>query len=171
MKLLNYTIISLLFFLNSAHSQIEKSANDNDIAVKGIHLGMSRAAAEEILGSSDRPKHFSVAGVIAKSPPVILNRFIDDKLSSFTFSFSSSDFVLVMSAVKEKYPQLKCEVSEVKNKMGAKFEQTKCVIKSQSGNLALSKYYFDINSGALTMISDEEMERRRQEFEKKKKDI
>ena len=168
-KLIRTFAISSLFFCSITYAQ--GRVDINEIEVKGVRLGMNKAEAEELLGTRINPKQFSIAGVSSKTPPAIFNNFIDEKLSSFTFLFHSSNFLQLLVAVKGKYPELICETSEVKNKMGAAFEQVQCKLNSPEGNLLLSKYYLDLNSSGLVLRSIQEIEQSRKVIEKNKKDI
>jgi hypothetical protein len=172
-KLSLFYKILLLFFLSlpQVHAQVQNSTEKDNIEIKGIQLGMNKSDVEAILGTRGSPKPFSIAGISSKSPPTIFNRFIDDKLSDFSFYFQSHNFNLMRSAVKEKYPELTCETSEVKNRMGATFEQIRCILNSKSGYLSLSKFSLDLDTSGLVMTSIEESEKLRLEMEKKKKDI
>ena len=157
--------------LSQVQAQIQNSTERNNIEIKGIQLGMNKSDVDAILGTRGSPKPFSIAGISSKSPPAIFNRFIDDKLSDFSFYFHSHNFNLMRSAVKEKYPELTCETSEVKNRMGAAFEQIRCMLDFKAGYLSLSKFSLDLETSGLVMTSKEESEKLRLEMEKKKKDI
>ena len=163
----------LLFiaFCSASFAQAQNPAEENEVEIKGIKIGMSKSDIDALLGDSNSPKSFSIAGINSKTPPAIFNRFIDGKLSQFSFYFSAINFSLMQSAVKEKYPDLACETSEVKNRMGATFEQVRCKINYKSGELLLSKYSLDLNTSGLVMTSEEEREKFRLEMQKKKKDI
>ena len=164
-------IILLAAFLAASIAQAQNSVEENEVEIKGVKIGMGKSDVEVLVGSSHYPKPFSIAGINSKSPPAIHNRFIDEKLSQFSFFFSANSFSLMQSAVKEKYPELACETSEVKNRMGATFEQVRCRINYKSGDLILSKYSLDLNTSGLVMTSEEEREKFRLEMQKKKKDI
>lgn len=160
-------LVSALFVVSNAHAQ--SSMENSEIELKGIQLGMPKSEVERLIGSN--PKSFTIAGIYPKSSVAVWTSFINEKLSKFTFIFDASNFRLMQSAVKEKYPQLACESSEVKNRMGATFEEVKCKINSQSGNFLLSRFYIDLSTSAIVMTSVEEQEKIRIEMEKRKKDI
>jgi len=164
-------ILTFVFLSNIGSAQAQGTKEISHIEIKGIQVGMPKSDVELLLGGSPYPKPFSIAGIFPKTPSAILTGFIDGKLSSFTFLFNSGNFSLMQSALKEKYPQLTCETSEVKNRAGATFEEVKCKMNAESGNLLLSKFYLDLNTSALVMMSVEEQEKIRLEIAKRKKDI
>lgn len=142
------------------------------IEIKGIKFGMSKVEVEAITGTYSAPKEFTIGGVSSKykhSGPS--TGYINDKLSRFMLIFEPSQFSQVRDAVESKYPALKCQPSEVKNRMGASFSQVECTLTSPDGNLSLNKYGSDITSGYLSMVTQEEVERFKRERQKKANDI
>ena len=165
-----HVLLVLVIFWSCNIAQAQNSIEKNDIEIKGIKLGMIRSEAEMLLGTESNVKPFTIAGIPSKKYG-ITSKFIDDKLSEFGFYFNPTFFPLMLSAVKEKYPELTCETSEVKNRMGATFEQKNCAIKSNSGNFKMSKYSYDLNTSSLRMTSVEQEEKYILEMKKQKKDI
>ena len=165
-----YLFLAMVILSVCNIAQTQNLAEKNDIEIKGIKLGMIKSEAEMLLGTEFNVKPFTIAGIPSKKYG-ITSKFIDDKLSEFSFSFNPTFFPIMLSAVKEKYPELTCETSEVKNNMGATFEQKKCMIKSNSGNFRLSKYSYDLITSRLSMTSVEQEEKYILEMKKQKKDI
>ena len=50
-------------------------------------------------------------------------------------SFRSDDFDKVNEALLERYPDLKCEQSALRNRKGAKFDQIECAYKAANGDI------------------------------------
>jgi hypothetical protein len=138
------------------------------IEIKGLQIGMTKAEVQEKFPTW---KDFTIAGVRRKyenSPPI---RFRDEKLESLDFYFNVGSFETVLGAVKEKYPEIKCETSEVGNAMGAKFEQVYCSISDSESVLELSRYVSDIDTSALNLISKKFLDDLAKKNKQQKKDI
>ena len=50
-------------------------------------------------------------------------------------SFKSDDFDKVKEALLERYPDLKCGQSELRNRKGVKFDQIECAYKAANGDI------------------------------------
>lgn len=93
----------------------------------------------------------TIAGVPATR--VIITGY-DGKLTSVLYTFSSRDFHEVRSAFAERYPKMQCADSVATNRMGAKFEQTKCRYVGGGGQIELNRFGDSITEGILEVSSD-----------------
>ncbi|MEC4747727.1 hypothetical protein [Methylomicrobium sp. Wu6] len=75
------------------------------------------------------------------------------------------------NSVKSKYPDLKCEKSIVKNRVGAQFEQVNCLFEYDKGYLILKKYVSNIAESWLELASKEQIEKDHKERLREEKDI
>lgn len=143
------------------------------IEIKGVKLGMPRDAVEDIIGNlyTYKEKYFTIGDVGTESGKPPLAEYIDEKLSSLYFAFSSKNFESVRDAVWAKYPTMKCAVSRINNRMGASFEQVDCRLTSSNGVLTMQRFSGTLDSGDLFLISNDEVEKQRLERLKKKSDI
>jgi hypothetical protein len=127
------------------------AAETKAIDIKGVRIGMSE---EEVTAQIGKLDDFTIAGVKGKysSAPVSLE-YHDSKLDSLMFFFDSEDFSAVLSAVKMKFPSIKCSTSTLSNAIGARFEQIDCEISDGRGLLSLSRYVDDIQTSVLSLMS------------------
>lgn len=155
------TTITLLVF---AHSAIAQS-----IEIKGLHVGMPKAEVQEKFPTW---KDFTIAGVRSKFvlTPVSIE-YRDDKIDKLTFFFDSSSFETVLGAIKEKYPETICKSTQVRNAMGATFEQIQCLLKGGESDLLLSRYISDIRTSMLAVASKKSQEEQAEKGKQRKKDI
>ncbi len=140
--------------LNSA------AAISQEIEIKGLKLGMSKADVELKFGKVDNVAlgkdgelyQFTIGGVEGTYNHAKLE-FHADKLDKVWFFFNADGFDAVRKAVASKYPALKCSGSTVSNTMGASFRQTECSLKNKIGTLELRRFVGDINTSVLTMTT------------------
>lgn len=137
------------------------AARAQGIEIKGLRIGMTKEEVEQKIGSLPA-RDFTIAGARSKYP--FAPKFYDGKLDSFSFFFESGKFEEVVSAVKEKYPDLKCDDSVVTNAMGGSFAQVRCIKADELGALYLSRFVSDIKTSSLAMLS----ERSKREYEQKR---
>ena len=139
------------------------AAANAELGIKDFLLGeeLSAAAAKGGMGcstSKDVPGPFcsnindrkpdlitTIAGVPAKR--VIISGLDDGKLGNIRYSFSQAGFGIVRGAFVGKYPDMKCEDSTVKNRMGAEFDQTVCTYTSPDGTLTIRRRGSDLTEG------------------------
>lgn len=155
----------------AAKKQVKPDYDVPVIEIKGIRLGMTSDDALQIFGGTELNSTFTIGEVGTESGIRPLTTYIDGKLSTFFFSFDSTNFDRVLSAVLSKYPMTKCSNSAVQNRMGASFTQIECVLSSKDGIMTLRKYGKSINSGNLFLASNEVLELRKQDAAKKSGDI
>lgn len=143
------------------------------IEIKGVRLGLERAAVEAIIGDlyNYKEKNFTIAEVLPLGGVRPHAEYIDEKLSTFHFSFPASEFESIRSAITSKYPVTRCTNSAVQNHMGASFGQVTCEITASDGTLTLQKYGSDIKSGYLMLLSNAAVEKSRKDSERAKSDI
>ncbi len=143
------------------------------VDIKGVRLGLERAAVEEIVGNlyNYKEKNFTIAEVLPTSGMPPTTQYIDEKLSTFYFPFPSKDFESIRSAITSKYPMTRCTNSAVQNRMGASFGQVSCEIISNDGTLTLQKYGSSTESGNLMMISNAAIEKSKKAVERSNSDI
>ncbi len=102
-----------------------------DIEIKGISIGMLEEKFKEDYGLSYSDNlQMKIAGIWCKYP--VITKWHKGKLDAIMFSFESKDFENMLSAIKSKYPKIKCENSKVGNAMGASFTQTTCGLTAYS---------------------------------------
>lgn len=154
----------------AAKKEVKPSFDVPIIEIKGIRLGMTSDDVYAILGNT-RISTFTIGEVGSDGGINPIQNYIDDKLSSFFFSFRSPDFEGVIRAVRSKYPMIRCVTSEVKNRMGAAFSQVECELSSKDGSMSVRKYGSTMNTGHLFLISKEMQEKTRLEAVKKSGDI
>ena len=139
------------------------------IEIKGLRVGMTKAEVQEKFPTW---KDFTIAGVRSKFEhlPVTI-KYREDQLDQLMFIFSSASFQPVLAAVKEKYPGIKCETSQVGNSIGATFEQIHCSMEDQDSVLQLSRYLSDVRTSMLTLVSKRWLDEQADKAKQKKKDI
>lgn len=93
----------------------------------------------------------TIGGVPADYVRVEMNT--DGAIDLVYVSFDPSAFSAVRDGFKEKYPGLNCNQSTVQNKMGARFDQEECVVRSAAGSLLLSKRGHKLAESTLTVIA------------------
>ncbi len=131
--------------LNSA------SAISQEIEIKGLKLGMSKADVESKFGEISKSGfiyEFTIGGIEGK---YLKLKFHEDKLDDIYFSFNSDGFEAVRGAVASKYPALKCKNSTVENRMGASFVQVECNLNSDNAMFSLTRISGDIKTSMLTL--------------------
>lgn len=143
------------------------------VEIKGIRLGLERAAVEAIIGDlyNYKEKNFTIAEVLPVGGHRPQTKYIDEKLSSFFFSFPAKEFEAIRSAITTKYPVTRCSNSAVQNRMGASFGQVTCELSASDGILTLQKYGSDINSGYLMLLSNAAIEESKKTTERTNSDI
>ena len=155
-SILLFTFIFANTFSNSAYAagdaastSLDNSLITDNIEIKGIRLGMTKAEYKTL-----RLDDFSVGGVRGKNGDGVKTEFRADQLDLFMFFTESSDFGDLLTAVKKKYPAIKCENSSVQNKLGASFEQTECKLPYANGELRLMKYVSSLDISVVSLISN-----------------
>lgn len=134
--------------------QADKYPEKKKINIKGYYLGMSKCEIDpEMIKVYSK---FTVAGV---ETTVHFFEFVDDKVSAFIVGFKENYFLKVFEALKNKYPGLKCENSEVSNRMGAKFEQISCNLFYSEGLLSINRYANNIEDSSISLISKKAVEK------------
>lgn len=166
MKVFTHNFWAVLTILALA---LPLSANAQPIEIKGLYVGMSKA---EVLEKFPTWKDFTIAGVRSKyeHTPVSI-KYRDDKLDQLMFFFNSNHFDTMLSALKEKYPEMSCESTQVGNAMGATFDQTRCTLKGTDSILQFSRYVSDIRTSVLSMMSMKFLEEQAEKVKERKKDI
>jgi hypothetical protein len=94
----------------------------------------------------------------------------NNKLESFRFTFSSRNFSTMLTAIKDKFPKLKCKNSTVSNAYGAKFNDINCNFSNSKTVLKLTKY-IDLDTSVLTMKSHQYEKKEMQKYKKRTKDL
>ena len=143
-----------------------------DIEIKGLKVGMEHKDFMQAMSESDAAGGFTIGGVLLtnyKKQPYV--EFVDDKVATLYFKFDSANFDAVFDAVKSKYPSIRCERSEIQNRMGASFQQIECQLSSINGLMTLSRYSGSISDGSIYMASRSRLDSSAKESEKKKSDI
>ncbi len=154
--------------LNSA------AAISQEIEIKGLKLGMSKADVELKFGEISRYGYiyeFTIGGVESQYGGGINLEFHEDKLDEVWFFFDADGFDAVRKAVASKYPALKCSGSTVSNAMGASFRQTKCSLKNKIGTLSISRFVSEINTSLLSMRTPRSMNELMDKAKEKQGDI
>lgn len=153
-----------LFIMAFPLSAIAKS-----IEIKGLHVGMPKAEVEAKFPTWE---DFTIAGVTSKYDvdPVHIE-YRNDKLDVLHFSFNSDGFETVLGALKEKYPNIVCESTQVGNAMGATFNQLHCTLSDKESVLDLSRYVNDIETSSLMLISNKKLKELDEKAKERKKDI
>lgn len=136
-----------------------------EIEIKEIKIGMSKEEYEKIIPppaffdkegkpQKVKPSNFTIAEIRGKHEFSSTSAKYDDneKLESFIFIFSPTDFPTMLEAVKEKYPKLTCRNSTVNNAFGAKFMDTNCTFKDKKSILQLHRYV-DLETSTLSLSS------------------
>ncbi len=145
--------------LNSA------AAISQEIEIKGLKLGMSKADVESNVGKirGSFIDGFTIGGVGGKYLAV---KFHEDKLDNVMFIFKPDGFEAVRRAVASKYPALTCSDSTVQNRAGASFEQVRCELNSDGTRFSLTRISGDVNTSMLTLSTqralDEFIEKQKQ---------
>lgn len=139
------------------------------IEIKGISIGMTRA---ELQKKYPTWRGFTIAGVrsLNKDSPGHVEYF-KGRLDNFHFSFDSDSFLDVLEAVKEKYPNIDCKNSQIKNVWGATFNQVECFLADNVSTLFLSRYGGDLRTSGLTLASVRRLDALEEKNKLKKKDI
>jgi hypothetical protein len=138
-----------------------------EIDIKGIRLGMAKQEVDAQIGS---PEEFTIARIPCVNPNGnrdhrdygLLTYYVDDKLDSLAFFFSTEQFDDMVEALRLKYPQLDCKDSV--NQDG--IDLTACILEGKSGNLLLHRHYFTVSTSVL-FLQTQEAEQRRQEAARK----
>jgi len=124
---MRYTLCAILLAASAAQAQ--------DIDIKGLKLGMSRA---EVAAVMPDPLRFTIAGVRPRYDPT--TRYdASGKLDTFQWMFTPNNYEAVRDAFRAKYPDLKCTQSVVQNGFGATFPQESCRI----GDISIERYSGD----------------------------
>jgi hypothetical protein len=97
--------------------------------------------------------------------------YFKGRLDNFHFSFAHDSFLDVLEAVKEKYPSIECEDSQLKNARGATFNQVHCFLADNVSTLLLTRYSGDLRTSSLTLASVRRLDAQSEEDKLKKKDI
>lgn len=124
----------------------------DEIEIKGLKIGMSKDDVSKIYSITKSPSRdgdgyylsqnsFTIGGSKVFDTRVY---FAEDKSDHIEIVLYSSSFENVLSALKDKYKDLKCVNSEIKNKLGNSFTQTICEIKDDKSSLQF-KRLFELN--------------------------
>ena len=145
------------------------AALSQTLDIKGLRIGISKDDVEQ---KTPMLADFTIAGVRSKyeHSPVSLE-YREDKLDQMFFFFDPSGFDEVLGAVREKYPRMTCENSEVGNAMGAKFKQVQCSVQDSNSVLQVTRFVGDIRTSALTLMSKRALREQSETAKQRKKDI
>lgn len=155
---------------------------EKEIEIKGIKVGMDKEDVEKIVvplslfdengkPQKIKPSNFTVAGIRGKGTySSTLVKYDNDKLTSFSFYFSPNDFSMILQAIKDKYPRLKCKNEMLSNAFGASFKNVKCSIKNNVSVLELDKY-IDLETSALSLYSHEYIKNLVEKQKERSKDL
>jgi hypothetical protein len=163
-KIINFSSFLTVLILYSS------SVYANPIEIKGLYIGMPK---EDFKKQFPTLNSFTIAGVYSKfkSTNPINIKYRNGKIDDLGFFFESENFQTVLSAVKEKYPELSCETSEVSNGAGIKFSQVKCTLEDSESILTLNRFIGDINTSMLNLTSKKYIQELVDEANKNQKDI
>jgi len=96
----------------------------------------------------------------------------ENGISRVLVSFKANGFGTVRDGFAEKYPQMKCETSDTKNRMGAGFDQIRCTYADAAGNeLALTKRAGRVDDSMLMLTTPAYRAAAEQKSAKEKKDL
>lgn len=110
-----------------------------------------------------------VPGKYTHSPMHV--EYFEERLDFLLFFFNAPNFPSVLAAVKEKYPGLICEDSQVGNAMGATFTQTNCALEDAESILRITRFVSDIRTSSLSLTSKRKLAELAERSKQKKKDI
>lgn len=178
LKILVPAIVALNLGAAQAAGHGHRVNTPASVDIKGIHLGMSKAEFQALfpdakLDDVDPLPHFTIGGTESKyggGPGLEWEK--DGTLGYFVFQYYPAGFDGLRTALKQKYPALKCQRSVVYNALGEAFDDEDCWL---GRDLLLSKYTDDLTLGQLTLESDAhrkaERDEQREEARKNRKDI
>lgn len=156
---------------NSLKEAIQQKPIIEEIEIKGIKLGMTKSEYAEVYKKNGGLK-MTIGGAKNKYSSVDPNSdFVDGKLDRFSFFFASNNYDGLISAIKDKYIDIKCEQSDIQTTAGVTYAQEICQMDDKLGKLIIAKYLSDIETSSLSLSSHASIEKSMQEEEKKKKDI
>jgi hypothetical protein len=171
MKSIWLILIILATFVPRSFAQESKISGPTitqRIEIKGVMIGMTPEELEAKVGRMPI-KNFTIGGVEGNYD--FKTNFHKGQLDRFLFFFHSSRFDELVAAVKGKYPELECENSTVSNRMGAKFQQTVCVLNDELTSLSITRFSGDVRTADLDMVSKREIQDRIKRAAERKKDM
>lgn len=110
----------------------------------------------------------TIAGVNIRNMIVTVS---NDSVDMIYLIFDSGSFEQVRDALREKYPKLKCQRSDVSNAMGARFDQQECDVRSVNGTISLSQRSGKVTESSLSMYSDTALARISRDRKKNASDL
>lgn len=167
--------ITALFVAGLALLISPDAAEALEIDIKGIRLGLTEAELIDQFGATQelggfRVRHFTVGGASSRNSGLEL--ILDDgKLGEAYLIFYSSSFDSVLTAVRSKYPSLRCTNGIVRTGYGVTHQQTECSLKDRRGVLLLTRFLSDIDTSFLTLQSHERVKALMEHVKRREKDI
>jgi hypothetical protein len=153
-------------------------ATDDDIEIKGFHLGMKRwelkAHERDFCYSKagcalSHKTQFTVGGVDGK---LLTATFDDDAaVNSVEFVFDSFGFEQIRRALLEKYPHASCLNSEVITRQGIKLPQVICRFETDRDGIYLLRVAGNINRSLLFVMSADKRQEVRDHIAAATKDL
>lgn len=159
----------------------------NDLEIKGLKIGMTvdevnnnipikyyimdKVISEDSMSDMNGFKFSQIISLAGRKPvtgDVVFFKNISDQIN---FYFASSDFDFILSAVSEKYKNIKCSESTISNIHGALFTQKDCFISDSKSVLSFKKYYPNIDVSRISIKSHRRISEEQKVIESGKKDI
>lgn len=113
-------------------------------------------------------QYTTLAGRTIIGGDVIFFKNISDQIN---FYFPSSDFDFILSAISEKYKNIKCADSTISNINGAVFTQKECFLSDAKSVLSFKKYSSTIDVSRISIKSHRRISEEKKVIEAGKKDI
>lgn len=138
------------------------------IDIKGLRIGMPE---EEIIAKHGSTKldDLTIAGAFPIKDPRLSLR--NGRLDELVFYFDPADFSDVLSAVRSKYPKLKCRTSPHTTGIGLNINSMSCRLDVRDGTLLLTQFAGRIDTATLHILSRELGEEISDWAKKQKSDI
>jgi hypothetical protein len=136
----------------------------DDFEFAGVRLGMSKPELTR-LGAIWRDTevgtipHFTVGGVTSRRDGLRIE-LDNGQLVMVAFAFRATDFPVLLKLVSAQFPDLLCtSLADVGLDDGATVAQRTCTLSTQYGQLRLSRYANDAETGFLGIASTDWMQR------------